>query len=470
MTVSNKHLTIIGRAEKIDLRDFKLVEIPAKVDTGADSSSLWVSNILEDQKGLHFVLFDKGSPYFNGEVQHFTKPDYTLTRVANSFGHKELRYKVKLRITVKGRKVRATFTLSDRSLKTYPILLGRRLLQGKFLVDVTNGTPLKEVERQKATILQQELEQTTENPNKGKSGMKIAILSKGPGNYSTKRLKEEALKRGHEVRVINYAKCYVTLESNKPVVRYEGDSLHDIDVIIPRIASNLTSYGASIVRQFEMQNVFTTTTSISIVRSRDKLRSTQLLAKAGMGIPKTVFGRETADLDDVLDQVGGAPVIIKVARGTHGNGVVLAETRKAAKAVMQAFYVEGVSFIVQEYVEESAGTDIRVFVVNGKVVASMMRQSLDDDFRSNLHQGGEGKAVKLTEDERKTALKAAKAMGLPICGVDLMRSNRGPLVLEVNSSPGFGIEKVTGHNVAEKIIEYVEQNARSGRRKDKVGA
>lgn len=300
--------------------------------------------------------------------------------------------------------------------------------------------------------------------------MKIAILSKGPGNYSTKRLKEEALQRGHEVRIINYAKCYVTLESNKPVVRYEGESLHDIDVIIPRIAANLTSYGSSIVRQFEMQNVFTTTASLAIVRSRDKLRSTQLLAKAGVGIPKTVFARETADLEDVLEQVGGAPAIIKVARGTHGNGVVLAETRKAAKAVMQAFYVEGVSFIVQEYVEESAGTDIRAFVVNGRVVASMKRQSLDDDFRSNLHQGGEGSSVKLTDEERKTALKAAKAMGLPICGVDMMRSDRGPLVLEVNSSPGFGIEKVTGHNVAEKIIEYVEQNARSGRRKDKIGA
>jgi ribosomal protein S6--L-glutamate ligase len=243
-----------------------------------------------------------------------------------------------------------------------------------------------------------------------------------------------------------------------------------VDVIIPRIASSLTKYGSSIVRQFEMQNVFTTTSSIAIVRSRDKLRSMQLLAKAGVGIPKTVFARETADVDDVLEQVGGAPVIIKVARGTHGNGVVLAETRKAAKAVMQAFYVEGVNFVVQEFIEESAGTDIRAFVVNGKVIASMKRQSLDDDFRSNLHQGGEGKAIKLTDEERKTAQRAAKAMGLAICGVDMMRSNRGPLVLEVNSSPGFGIEKVTGHDVAEKILDYIEQNARGKRRKDRVGA
>ena len=300
--------------------------------------------------------------------------------------------------------------------------------------------------------------------------MKIAILSKGAANYSTKRLKEEALARGHSVRVINYSKCYITAERGNPVVRYKGEEIRDIDVIIPRIASSLTKYGTSIVRQFEMQNVPTTTSSIAIVRSRDKLRSLQLMAKAGVGIPKTVFAREAADLDDVLEQVGGAPVIIKVARGTHGNGVVLAETRKAAKAVMQAFYVEGVSFVVQEFVAESAGVDIRVFVVNGKVVASMLRQSLDDDFRSNIHQGGEGIAVKLTLEERNTAHKAAKAMGLPVCGVDIMRSDRGPLVLEVNSSPGFAIEKITDTNVAAHVIDYAELVAKSAHRKDKVGA
>ncbi|MEK7059180.1 MAG: RimK family alpha-L-glutamate ligase [Patescibacteria group bacterium] len=300
--------------------------------------------------------------------------------------------------------------------------------------------------------------------------MNIIILSKGAGNYSTKRLKEVAEARGHKVRVIDYSKCYVTLESSNPVVRFKGEELRDVDVVIPRIASSLTKYGSSIVRQFEMQNVPVTTSSISIVRSRDKLRSIQLMAKAGVGIPKTVFVRETADFDDVLEQVGGAPVIIKVARGTHGNGVVLAETRKAALAVMQAFYVEGVNFLVQEFIKESAGVDIRAFVVNGKVVASMLRQSLDDDFRSNIHQGGEGIAVKLTVEERKTAQKAAKAMGLSVAGVDMMRSARGPLVLEVNSSPGFNIEKITGRQVADKIIDYAEKAARAGRRKDKVGA
>lgn len=300
--------------------------------------------------------------------------------------------------------------------------------------------------------------------------MNIAILSRGPGNYSTKRLKEEAEKRGHKVRVINHAECYVTVEKSKPVVRYRGIDLTDIDVIIPRIGNSITKYGTAMVRQFEMQGVYTTASSIAINRSRDKLRSMQILARADVGIPKTVFARETSDVADVIEQAGGTPLIIKVARGTHGNGVVLAETKKAAQAVMQAFYVEGVSFLVQEFVEESAGEDIRAFVVGGRVVASMKRQSLDDDFRSNIHQGGEGSVVKLSEEERKTALKAAKTMGLSICGVDMMRSDRGPLVLEVNPSPGFAIEKVTGRNVAERIIEYIEQNAKAKHRKDRVGA
>ena len=301
--------------------------------------------------------------------------------------------------------------------------------------------------------------------------MNILILSRGSANYSVKRLKEEAQAHGHKVQVIDYSKCYLTAERDKPVVRYKGKELTGIDVIIPRISASLTGYGSSIIRQFEMQNVFTTTSSIALVRSRDKLRSLQLLAKAGVDIPKTVFVRETADFDDVLEQVGGAPVIIKVARGTHGNGVVLAETRKAALAVMQAFYVEGVNFLVQEFIAESAGVDIRAFVLNGKVITSMLRQSLDDDFRSNLHQGGDGITVRLTAEERRTAQKAAKAMGLIVCGVDMMRSERGPLVLEVNASPGFHIEKVTDQSVAEKIIEYVEKNApKTVRRKDKVGA
>jgi len=301
--------------------------------------------------------------------------------------------------------------------------------------------------------------------------MKIAILSKGPGNYTTKRLKEEAEKRGHDVEVVNYATCYMTIERGNPVVYYKGEILDDFDAVIPRIAQSYTKYGCAVVRQFEMRDVYTTAKSIAINRSRDKLRAYQLLARAGVGIPKTVFARETADFDSVIEKAGGAPLIVKVARGTHGNGVVLAETAKAAKAVMQAFYVEGVTFLVQEFVKESAGTDVRAIVVGNRVVCGFMRQSLDDDFRSNTHQGGIGKPTRLSSDEEKTAIRAAKAMGLPVCAVDMMRSERGPLVLEVNSSGSIKTpELLTKYNIAEKIIEYIEQNAKQRHKKDRVGA
>ena len=302
--------------------------------------------------------------------------------------------------------------------------------------------------------------------------MRIAILSNGSANYTTRRLKEVAKGRGHEVRIISYTKCYVAVDKDRPVIRYKGESLDAFDAIIPRIAQSYTRYGTAIVRQFEATGAFTTASSIAINRSRDKLRAYQVLAKAGVGIPRTVFARESASFEDIVELAGGTPLIIKVARGTHGNGVVLAETPKAAKAVMQAFYVEGVNFLVQEFVKESAGTDIRALVVGGRVVASVKRQSLDGDFRSNTHQGGEGVAVKLTEEERKTAVKAAKAMGLStFCGVDMMRSERGPLVLEVNSSASIKTpELITKRNVAEKIIEYIEQNAKRRPRKDKIGA
>ncbi|HEY5549599.1 MAG TPA: RimK family alpha-L-glutamate ligase [Candidatus Saccharimonadales bacterium] len=306
--------------------------------------------------------------------------------------------------------------------------------------------------------------------------MKIAILSKGPGNYSTRRLREEAVKRGHVVEIINYTDCEARIEQNKPTVIYDGEVLKGFDAIVPRIASSFTRYGSAIVRQFETQGIFTATTSIALVRSRDKLRATQLLARAGIDIPKTIFSRGRLSPDEIerlVDELGGPPIVIKLARGTHGRGVVLAETRKAAKSVLQGFYVmeeEGTNILLQEYIEEAEGADIRAFVVGGQVIANMQRQSVGEEFRSNIHQGGTGSPIKLTDEERKVAVKAAKAMGLNIAGVDLIRSHRGPLVLEVNPSPGFSIENVTGRNVAEKIIEYVELNAKRRQRKDRVGA
>lgn len=299
--------------------------------------------------------------------------------------------------------------------------------------------------------------------------MKIGIVTRVPG-YTVRRLREEAIARGHTVETIRFPECYVEIQQDKPSVHYRGKDLNGFDAIIPRVLPGMTNYGAAIVRQFEMMGTYTPAKSIAITRSRDKLRSLQLLSKAKVGIPKTIFSRETPDVEHLLDQVG-TPVIIKLASSTQGNGVVLAETKKAAKSVIQAFYVNDTSFLIQEFIEESAGVDIRAFVVGNQVVASMQRQSLDDDFRSNIHQGGTGTVIKLSEEERKVAIRAAKAMGLAICGVDLMRSSRGPLVLEVNSAPGLeGIESATGRNVAGKIIEYIERNAKRNNKKDKVGA
>ena len=304
--------------------------------------------------------------------------------------------------------------------------------------------------------------------------MKIAILSNGNANYSTGRLKEVAEARGHEVKVIKYKNCFVSIDKNDPAVIYRGKKidLKQFDAIVPRIANSMTRYGTSVVRQLEREGIFTTASAIAIARSRDKLRATQILSRF-VDIPKTVFSRNSTDIDEIIDELGGTPVIIKLASGTHGNGVVLAESRKMARSALQAFYLnndDGTNVLVQEFVKEAAGTDIRAFVVGGRVVASMKRQSLDDDFRSNLHKGGRGTAIKLTDEERKMAVKAAKAMGLAVAGVDLMRAARGPLVLEANASPGFGIEKITGRDVATPIIEYIERNAKRGQKKDRVGA
>ena len=303
--------------------------------------------------------------------------------------------------------------------------------------------------------------------------MKIAILSNGPGNYSTKRLVEEAKKRGHNVEVIKYKDCYLSLDDKHPDVYYDGEKLPKFLSILLCLSTAMTRYGCAVARQFVIQSVYTASSSVAITRSRDKLRAAQILAKYDVDTPKTLVSRNTSDIDDLIEQIG-LPVIIKLAKGTHGNGVILADTRKAAKSALQAFYLyneDGTNILLQEFIKESAGTDIRAFVVGNQVVASMQRESLDDDFRSNLHQGGAGTSVKLTAQEKKIALKAAKAMGLHICGVDLMRSERGPLVLEVNASPGFGIEKVTGRDVASKIIEYIEKNAKRRRTsRDKVGA
>ena len=298
--------------------------------------------------------------------------------------------------------------------------------------------------------------------------MRIAILSRGPELYSTARLKEAATARGHEVDIIDTLHCYMDITSSKPTVRYNGEALPKYDAIIPRIGASITFYGTSVVRQFEMMGTFSINESVAISRSRDKLRSLQLLSRKGIGLPRTGFASKPDKVEDLIKNVGGAPVVIKLLEGTQGIGVVLAETKKVAESIVEAFMGLKANILVQEYIKDAGGADIRCLVVGGKVVAAMKRQAAAGEFRSNLHRGGSAEVVKLTPAERKTAVDAAKVMGLHMCGVDILRSNTGPVVMEVNSSPGLeGIETATKKDVATMIVEFLEKNAKPNKNKTK---
>jgi ribosomal protein S6--L-glutamate ligase len=296
--------------------------------------------------------------------------------------------------------------------------------------------------------------------------MKIAVLSRNPKLYSTRRLVEAAEARGHEVHVLDVLRCYMNITSLKPEVHYKGEILTGYDAVIPRIGASVTFYGTAVLRQFEMMNVYPLNESVAISRSRDKLRALQLLSRKGIGLPVTGFAHRPDDVDDLIKMVGGAPLVIKLLEGTQGIGVVLAETEQAAESVIEAFMGMKANILVQEFIKEAGGADIRCFVVGDKVVAAMKRQGKEGEFRSNLHRGGSANLIRISPLERATAVRAAKTMGLNVCGVDLLRSNHGPVVMEVNSSPGLeGIENATGKDIATMIIDFIERNARSGKTK-----
>lgn len=296
--------------------------------------------------------------------------------------------------------------------------------------------------------------------------MKIGILSTNKNLYSTRRLVEAGVQRGHEMPVINHKRCYMNIVSSSPSIHYNGQEIWGVNAIIPRIGASVSFYGAAVVRQFEVMGVYSVNESVAITRSRDKLRASQLLSRKGIGLPRTGFANSPGDTDDLLNLVGGAPVVIKLLEGTQGVGVVLAETKKAAESVIEAFRGLKANFMVQEFIKEAGGADIRCLVVGDKVVASMMRKGKEGEFRSNLHRGGSAKVIKITSEERRTAVRSAQVMGLNVAGVDLLRSARGPVVMEVNSSPGLeGIETATKIDVASMIIEFIEKNARVGRTK-----
>jgi len=298
--------------------------------------------------------------------------------------------------------------------------------------------------------------------------MKIAMLARNPNLYSHKRLKEAAEARGHTLDIINTLRCYMNIASRRPEVYYNGEKLEGYDAVIPRIGASVTFYGTAVLRQFEMQGVYPLNESVGIGRSRDKLRSMQLLARDGIGLPVTTFAHDPKQTDEVLKLAGGAPVVIKLLEGTQGIGVVLADTNRSAVSVVEAFRGAGVNILLQEFIKEAGGTDIRAIVVGGKVVAAMKRTGAEGDFRSNLHRGGSAEVIKLSPEERSTAVRSAKAMGLNVCGVDMLRSNHGPVVMEVNSSPGLeGVENATGLDIAGMIIEYLEKNAKPNATKTK---
>ncbi|MCH7631156.1 MAG: 30S ribosomal protein S6--L-glutamate ligase [Proteobacteria bacterium] len=296
--------------------------------------------------------------------------------------------------------------------------------------------------------------------------MRIILLTRKPELYSHRRLIEAARMRGHEIEVVDTLRVYVNISSKKPAVRYRGRDLEGFDAVIPRIGASITAFGTAVLRQFEVMGVYPLNESVAISRSRDKLRSLQLMSRKGIGLPVTCFAHKTGQAGDIINQVGGAPVVIKVLEGTQGIGVVLGETENAAKSMIQAFGGLNADILVQEFIKEAKGEDIRALVIGNRVVAAMKRTGAEGDFRSNLHRGGQAVQIKITPEERATAVKAAKVLGLNVAGVDMLRSNRGPVVMEVNSSPGLeGIEKATGKDIAGMIIQFLEKNARANRTK-----
>jgi len=298
--------------------------------------------------------------------------------------------------------------------------------------------------------------------------MKIAMMTRNPALYSHQRLKEAAEARGHELDFVNTLRCSMNIASRRPEIYYDGQKLPRYDAVIPRIGASVTFYGLAVLRQFEMQGVYPLNESVAIGRSRDKLRSMQLLARDGIGLPVTTFAHDPKQTEEVVKLAGGAPLVIKLLEGTQGIGVVLADTDRSAKSVIEAFRGAGVNILVQEFIKEAGGTDIRAIVVGGKVVAAMQRTGAEGEFRSNLHRGGSAKPIKISPEERSTAIRAAKSMGLNVCGVDMLRSNHGPVVMEVNSSPGLeGVEKATDKDIAGMIIAFIEKNAKDGQTKTK---
>ena len=440
----------VGWEEWVSLPELNLPALIAKTDTGADTSALHAFNIQTfGNKNNQMVRFGINPIETDERFSIFCSAKIIDQRnVTSSNGITELRYVIETDMVIGGVTKRIPITLTNRENMKYKMIIGRSALDG-FQISADKS------------FLQTELSYDSYKKVKNnghRRSLRIGILSLEPTNYSNIKIIEAAEKNDHFCEILNTKRCYLNIESDKPEVHYDGKVLPHYDVIIPRIGPSITKYGMAVVRQFEAMGTFCLNSSSSIGTSRDKLAAHQALAINRIPMPDTAFANSPRDTENIIDLTAGAPLVVKLLESSQGKGVILAETKKAASSVISAFQKLNAPFIVQNFIKDSNGSDLRVFVIGGKVIASMMRSASDDDFRSNLHVGGKASKVKITQDERKIAKQATKAMGLNIAGVDILRSSEGPKVLEVNSSPGLqGIETINNINVASMIIDYLEK-------------
>lgn len=452
MVVDNK--LIVGSEEWCSFPSLSIPAIKARVDSGAKTSSLHAFNIHAfSRNGQAWVSFEV-HPIQNDRKTTVRCESPVIDRryVKSSSGNREKRYVISAPVQIGGDIWEIELTLTNRDAMGYRMLLGREAMSGRMLVDPAASFCLGDMVNNEISQLYGIQENTS-------NGLKIGLLASNPDLYSNQRIMEAGEKRGHEMIFLNIKQCYMKLDANEPEVHYRGGRvLNDLDAVIPRIRPSLTFYGCALTRHFESIGVYALNTSEAITSSRDKLYSLQLLQKSGLDIPTTGFANSPIDTNDLIDMVGGAPLIVKLLEGTQGRGVVLAETEKAAESVINAIKSLRANLLVQEFIKEAQGKDLRCFVINGKVVASMERTAAPGEFRANIHRGGTASIVKVTTEERKLAVKAAKTMGLKVAGVDIIRSSKGPLLLEINSSPGLeGIESATGIDVAGSMITSIEK-------------
>lgn len=445
---------IIGSEEWVALPEIGLPAINARVDSGARTSALHAFNIQPFEKdGKPWVRFDINPLQANRKIyKRCEAPLLGRREVKSSSGHIEKRHVIVTPIEMDGQRWEIEITLTNRDSMGYRMLLGRQAMTGRLIVDPERSYCIKEISPEKA-------ERFYKKARTRKQGLNLILLASNADLYSNKRIIEAAEMRGHKIKFVNVKYCYINISPENASIHYRGGETLEADAVIPRLRPSMTFYGCAVVRQFENTGTYCLNDSLAITRSRDKLRSLQMLAQRGIPLPTTGFASSPEDTQDLVKMLGGAPLVIKLLEGTQGSGVVLAETNKAAESVINAFKTLKADILVQEFVKEAQGRDIRCFVIDGKVVGAMERKAAEGDFRANLHLGGTANIIKLTSDEKRLALRAAKILNLKVAGVDLIRSAHGPLVLEVNSSPGLeGIEDVTGKDIAQLMIEAIERH------------